>query len=92
MNNLIDVFDTKTKDFGNTVSIVTTSAAAGIAVSKAIQKDQKIGALVGVGLGLLAYALFKPSPLKKQIENEINEGLDTAKSIVEKIPTVHINP
>lgn len=38
MNNLLDAIDTKSKKFENTVSIVTTGAAAGIAISKAIRK------------------------------------------------------
>lgn len=66
MNNLLEVLDTKSKEFENTVSIVTTGAAAGIAISKAINKDQKIGAIVGIGVGLLAYAMFSPkNKLKK---------------------------
>ncbi len=57
MNNLLEVLDTKSKGFENTVSIVTTGAAAGIAISKAINKNEKIGAVVGVGVGLLVYAM-----------------------------------
>ncbi len=81
MNNLLDVFDSKTKDFGNTVSIVTTSAAAGIAVAKAIDKDQKAGAIIGVGLGLIAYALFKPSTMVEKVYEEIEEEIDQVKKI-----------
>lgn len=67
MNNLLDTLDTKSKEFEHTVSIVTTGAAAGIAVAKAIEKNQKIGAVVGIGIGLLAYAMFSPkSRLKKE--------------------------
>ncbi len=32
MNNLLEVLDTKSKGFENTVSIITTGAAAGIAI------------------------------------------------------------
>ena len=39
----------------------------GIAVAKAIEKNQKVGALVGIGLGLLTYALFKPHEEKVKI-------------------------
>ncbi|WP_068598746.1 hypothetical protein ACF3NR_11500 [Vaginella massiliensis] len=61
MNNLLDVIDTKSKEFENTVSVATTGAAAGIAISKAIEKNQKVGAILGIGLGLLVYTLFKPN-------------------------------
>ncbi len=67
MNNILDVLDTKSKEFENTVSITTTGAAVGIAVAKAIDKNQKVGALVGIGLGLLTYALFKPHEKKAAI-------------------------
>lgn len=60
MNNLLDVIDTKSKEFENTVSVATTGAAAGIALAKAIQKNQKVGAILGISVGLLVYALFKP--------------------------------
>ncbi|MFV0148969.1 hypothetical protein OBJ95_00815 [Empedobacter falsenii] len=77
MNNLLEVLDTKSKEFENTVSIVTTGAAAGIAISKAINKDQKIGAIVGIGVGLLAYAMFSPkNKLKKEnlkLEKQIHK-------------------
>ncbi|ADX68617.1 MULTISPECIES: hypothetical protein [Weeksella] len=67
MNNILEVLDTKSKELGNTVSITTTGAALGIAVAKAIEKNQKVGALVGIGLGLLTYALFKPHEEKVKI-------------------------
>ena len=69
MNNLLEVLDTKSKGFENTVSIVTTGAAAGIAISKSINKNEKIGAVVGIGVGLLMYSMFGPkSKLKKENE------------------------
>lgn len=69
MNNLLDTLNTKSKGFENTVSIITTGAAAGIAISKAINKNEKIGALVGVGVGMLVYAMFSPeNKLKKENE------------------------
>ncbi|MBS7332788.1 hypothetical protein [Faecalibacter bovis] len=77
MNNILDTLNTKSKDFENTVSIVTTGAAAGIAISKGINRNQKIGALVGIGVGLAIYTLFAPkSELKKvgkAIGNQIKE-------------------
>ncbi|MFV0143135.1 MULTISPECIES: hypothetical protein [Empedobacter] len=77
MNNLLEVLDTKSKGFENTVSIVTTGAAAGIAISKAINKNEKIGAVVGVGVGLLVYAMFSPQKKlekeNKKLEKQIEE-------------------
>ncbi|MBW1618785.1 MULTISPECIES: hypothetical protein [Empedobacter] len=77
MNNLLEVLDTKSKGFENTVSIVTTGAAAGIAISKAINKNEKIGAVVGVGVGLLVYAMFSPQNKlekeNKKLEKQIEE-------------------
>jgi len=73
MNNILEVLDTKSKEFEHTVSIVTTGAAAGIAISKAIKKDQKVGAIVGIGIGLLAYALFKP---ENKVQKVIEETLE----------------
>ncbi len=67
MNNILDVLDTKSKEFENTVSVATTGAAAGIAIAKAIEKNQKLGAVIGIGLGLLAYALFKPDESKYEV-------------------------
>ncbi|MDH0673530.1 hypothetical protein N5D03_03110 [Empedobacter sp. GD03861] len=77
MNNLLEVLDTKSKGFENTVSIVTTGAAAGIAISKAINKNEKVGAVVGVGVGLLVYAMFSPQNKlekeNKKLEKQIEE-------------------
>lgn len=84
MNNLIEVLDTKSKGFENTVSIVTTGAAAGIAVSKAIEKNQKIGALVGIGLGLLAYAMFSPEGLLKKEKRKLEKQIEKIEGEIEK--------
>ncbi len=77
MNNLLDTLDTKSKEFEHSVSIITTGAAAGIAVAKAIEKNQKVGAVIGIGVGLLAYALFSPkNRLKKEkqrLENQVEK-------------------
>ena len=84
MNNLIEVLDTKSKGFENTDSIVTTGAAAGIAVSKAIEKNQKIGALVGIGLGLLAYAMFSPEGKLKKEKRKLEKQIEKIEGEIEK--------
>jgi uncharacterized membrane protein YgaE (UPF0421/DUF939 family) len=84
MNNLLDTIDTKSKEFQNTVSIVTTAAAAGIAVAKAIEKNQRIGAVVGIGLGLVAYAMFSPKSRLKKEKLKLEKQIQKLESEIEK--------
>ena len=84
MTNLLEVLDTKSKGFENTVSIVTTSAAAGIAISKAIDKNQKIGAIVGVGVGLIVYAMFSPQSKLKKENQKLEKQIQKIESKIEK--------
>lgn len=84
MNNLLEVLDTKSKAFENTVSIVTTGAAAGIAVSKAINKNEKVGAVVGIGLGLMVYAMFSPQNKLKRENKKLEKQIQKIESKIEK--------
>ncbi|HCC93843.1 hypothetical protein HXZ62_03080 [Empedobacter falsenii] len=84
MNNLLEVLDTKSKGFENTVSIVTTGAAAGIAISKAINKNEKIGAVVGVGVGLLVYAMFSPQNKLKKVNKKLEKQIEEFEAKLEK--------
>lgn len=84
MNNLLEVLDTKSKGFENTVSIITTGAAAGIAISKAINKNEKIGAVVGVGVGLLVYAMFSPENKLKKENKKLEKQIEKIESKFEK--------
>ena len=84
MNNLLDTLDTKSKEFEHTVSIVTAGAAAGIAVAKAIEKNQKIGAVVGIGIGLLAYAMFSPKGRLKKEKLKLERQIEKLESKIEK--------
>ncbi|MDH2206562.1 MULTISPECIES: hypothetical protein [Empedobacter] len=84
MNNLLEVLDTKSKGFENTVSIVTTGAAAGIAISKAINKNEKIGAVVGVGVGLLVYAMFSPQNKLKKANKKLEKQIEEFEAKLEK--------
>ncbi|RLZ09153.1 hypothetical protein [Faecalibacter macacae] len=84
MNNILDIIDTKSKDFENTVSIVTTGAAAGIAISKGINKNQKIGALVGIGVGLAIYTLFAPKNELKKVGKVIGNQINEIENKIEK--------
>ncbi|RRT92954.1 MULTISPECIES: hypothetical protein [Empedobacter] len=84
MNNLLEVLDTKSKGFENTVSIVTTGAAAGIAISKAINKNEKIGAVVGVGVGLLVYAMFSPQNKLKKENKKLEKQIEEFEAKLEK--------
>lgn len=84
MNNLLEVLDTKSKGFENTVSIVTTGAAAGIAISKAINKNEKIGAVVGVGVGLLVYAMFSPQNKLKKVNKKLEKQIEQFEAKLEK--------
>lgn len=43
----------------NKIALVSAGAAAGIAVSRATNNNQKTGAIIGAGLCLLAVALLK---------------------------------
>ena len=84
MNNLFDTIDTKSKEFEHTVSIITTGAAAGIAVSKAINKNQKLGAVVGIGVGLLAYAMFSPKNKLKKEKLKLEKQIEKLEADLEK--------
>jgi len=84
MNNLLEVLDTKSKGFENTVSIVTTGAAAGIAISKAINKNEKIGAVVGIGVGLLVYAMFSPENKLKKENKKLEKQIEQIEAKFEK--------
>ena len=84
MNNLLEVLDTKSKGFENTVSIVTTGAAAGIAISKAINKNEKVGAVVGVGVGLLVYAMFSPQNKLKKENKKLEKQIEEFEAKLEK--------
>ena len=84
MNNLLEVLDTKSKGFENTVSIVTTGAAAGIAISKAINKNQKLGAIAGVGVGMLVYAMFSPQNKKKRENQKLEKQIQKIEAKIEK--------
>ena len=84
MNNLLEVLDTNSKGFENTVSIVTTGAAAGIAISKAINKNEKIGAVVGVGVGLLVYAMFSPQNKLKKENKKLEKQIEEFEAKLEK--------
>ena len=84
MNNLFDTIDTKSKEFEHTVSIITTGAAAGIAVSKAINKNQKLGAVVGIGVGLLAYAMFSPKSRLKKEKQKLEKQIEKLEAQFEK--------
>lgn len=84
MNNLFDTLDTKSKEFEHTVSIVTTGAAAGIAIAKAINKNQKIGAVVGIGIGLATYALFAPKNELKKVGKAIGDQVKNLEHQFEK--------
>ncbi|WP_282628166.1 hypothetical protein [Empedobacter sedimenti] len=84
MNNLLEVLDTKSKGFENTVSIVTTGAAAGIAISKAINKNQKLGAIAGVGVGLLVYAMFSPQNKLKKENRKLEKQIEKIEAKLEK--------
>ncbi|MDM1071378.1 hypothetical protein HX001_02600 [Empedobacter brevis] len=84
MNNLLEVLDTKSKGFENTVSIVTTGAAAGIAISKAINKNEKVGAVVGIGVGLLVYAMFSPENKLKKENKKLEKQIEQIEAKFEK--------
>ncbi|GGE98681.1 Protein of unknown function [Chishuiella changwenlii] len=84
MNNLLEVLDTKSKAFENTVSIVTTGAAAGIAISKAINKNEKVGAVVGIGLGLMVYAMFSPQNKLKKENKKLEKQIQKIEAEIEK--------
>ena len=84
MNNLLEVLDTKSKGFENTVSIVTTGAAAGIAISKAINKNEKVGAVVRVGVGLLVYAMFSPQNKLKKVNKKLEKQIEEFEAKLEK--------
>lgn len=84
MNNLLDTIDTKSKEFENTVSIITTGAAAGIAISKAIDKNQKLGAIVGIGIGLFAYAMFSPKNRLRKEKLNLEKQIEKLEAKVEK--------
>ncbi len=72
MKKLLKNLSTQSQDFGHAVSIITTSAAAGITLTKAINKNEKIGAVIGIGTGLLIYSMFNP---RKKLRNE-NQRLE----------------
>jgi len=84
MNNIKDILNTKSKEFEHTVSIITTGAAAGIAVAKAINKNEKIGAIIGIGAGLIIYNLFNPKEKIKQESEKLDKKIKILEAKYEK--------
>jgi uncharacterized membrane protein YgaE (UPF0421/DUF939 family) len=84
VNNIKEAFNTKSKEFENTVSIVTTGAAAGIAVAKAINKSEKVGAIIGIGAGLLIYTLFNPKEKLKKETDKLDQKIKELEAKYEK--------
>lgn len=84
VNNIKETFNTKSKEFEHTVSIVTTGAAAGIAVAKAINKNEKVGAIIGIGAGLLIYSLFNPKEKIKKETEKLDQKIKQLEAKYEK--------
>ncbi len=84
LNTIKDSINTKSKELEHTVTIVTTGAAAGIAVAKAINKNEKIGALLGIGAGLLIYSLFNPNQKIKNETAKLDEKIKRLEAKYEK--------
>ena len=64
--------------------VLISGAAAGIAISKAIDKNQKIGAIVGVGVGLIVYAMFSPQSKLKKENQKLEKQIQKIESKIEK--------
>ena len=60
MKDLIETSTTKSK-MEDALALVTTGAAAGIAVTKLSGHSKTMGAVTGIGLSLLFYTILKMS-------------------------------
>lgn len=59
MKELIETSSSSKRKMEDTLALVTTGAAAGIAVTKLSGHSKTMGAITGIGLSLLFYTILK---------------------------------